>query len=172
MEGGGGREREVRDVLVLALGVGRLGRELVDALADAVELLGLCLLGLEARLDRRELVVDLCDGLLALLDLGLGHLVLLVARELALERVQLDLELELCALEPVDVLGRRLARDAHGRARLVDAVDGRVGEAARGEVAVGERGGGDERRVEDGDAVVNLRGEQRVSFGVPSRERA
>ena len=39
---------------------------------------------------------------------------------------------------------------------LVDEVDGLVGQLAAGDVAVGERGGGDERGVGDGDLVVRL----------------
>ena len=42
------------------------------------------------------------------------------------------------------------------RRRLVDEVDGLVGQEAAGDVAVGQHGGGDERGVLDADAVVDL----------------
>lgn len=145
-----------RGEVVPALGVGGLGGELVDALADLIELVRLGLLRLEARLDRLELVVDARNSLLRLLDLGLRDFVLFVAREFALESVKLDLELELGALESVDLLGLRLARNANGGARLVDTVDGGIGKLAAGEVAVGEGRGGNQGRVENGDAVVDL----------------
>jgi hypothetical protein len=52
----------------------------------------------------------------------------------------------------------QLAHDLHLEARrgLVDQVDGLVGQEAVGDVAVRERGGRDERRVLDADAVVDL----------------
>ena len=48
------------------------------------------------------------------------------------------------------------ALDAQTGARLIDEVDGLVGEVPVGDVAVGEIGGGDERLVGDGDPVVRL----------------
>ena len=87
--------------------------------------------------------------------------------ELALERLahalglvrhrrELDLELAHAPVGLVELDGRRVDLHAQPRRRLVDEVDRLVGEEAVGDVAVGEHGRGDERRVADLDAVVRL----------------
>ena len=53
-------------------------------------------------------------------------------------------------------VGMRVDLDAQPRGRLVDQVDGLVGQEAVGDVAVRERGRGHERRVLDAHAVVHL----------------
>ena len=68
----------------------------------------------------------------------------------------LDLELLDPALDLVD-LGRDGGElDGDARGGLVDEVDRLVGEEAVGDVAVAQRGGGDQRGVGDRDAVVRL----------------
>src|SRR5690606_16026038 len=76
--------------------------------------------------------------------------VLLLAQGLAL-----DLELDQAPLLAVHLL--RLGVDLHAdaRSRLVHQVDGLVGQLAVADVAVRERGRGDDRRVGDLDAVVH-----------------
>jgi hypothetical protein len=86
----------------------------------------------------------------ALEPLAAGVVVLLVQREL-LHPHPVDGALQLVDLD-------RLAVDLHPqpRRRLVDEVDGLVGQEARGDVPVGQRGGGDQRGVADVDLVVRL----------------
>ena len=77
-------------------------------------------------------------------------------RVVLLKGFPLDLGLEDAALDLVDL--RRHGVDFHLelRGRLVDQVDGLVGEEAVGDVAVGQRRGRDERRVGDLHAVMDL----------------
>src|SRR5262249_24308482 len=72
------------------------------------------------------------------------------------QRRALDLEGGDAPLQVVD--GRRRGFDLHlePRRRLVDEVDGLVGELAAADVALGQARRGDERRVADADAVVDL----------------
>ena len=72
------------------------------------------------------------------------------------QRHPLDLELADAPLDDVDLGGQRVDLDAQLGGRLVDEVDGLVGQEAAGEVAVGQHGGGDERGVLDAHAVVHL----------------
>lgn len=130
-----------------SLGVEDLGLERVDPLANVVDLVAARLLGLDRRrrrrdcqpmerrctevegrrrthlvlgLHRRELVLEILQVLLGRLGALLGGGVLL-----ALERVDLNLELKLLALEVVELLGPRLARDLDRARGLVDEVYGR-----------------------------------------------
>ncbi len=72
------------------------------------------------------------------------------------QRPFFDLELEGAALELVDLGRHRVDLDAQPRGRLVDQVDGLVGQEAVGDVAVGERGGRHQSGVGDANAVVDL----------------
>jgi hypothetical protein len=69
--------------------------------------------------------------------------------------VDLDPDLELLALEVVERLGPRLARNLDAARRLVNEVDRAVGQPSLREVLLGELGGKDERAVKDSDAVVD-----------------
>ncbi|CAB4700066.1 unannotated protein [freshwater metagenome] len=79
-----------------------------------------------------------------------GGVALLLEREL-LHLESLDLPTEL-----VDLLGGGLDLHPQPGRCLVDQVDRLVGQVATGDVAVGERGGRDQRGVGDPDAVVGL----------------
>ena len=68
----------------------------------------------------------------------------------------LDLQLAHAPLDDVDLGGHGVDLDAQLAGRLVDQVDGLVGQEAAGEVAVGQHAGRDEGRVLDADAVVDL----------------
>ena len=72
------------------------------------------------------------------------------------ERELLHLQPVDLAAEHVDLLGRGLVLDPQARRRLVDQVDRLVGQLAAGDVAVGQRGGRDQRGVGDAHAVVGL----------------
>ena len=82
--------------------------------------------------------------------LGRGRVGLLGQRHL------LDLELAHAAGDDVELGRHRVDLDAQAAGRLVDEVDGLVGEEAAGHVAVREHGRRDERRVLDAHAVVDL----------------
>ena len=75
---------------------------------------------------------------------------------LLVERHLLDLELEDAALDDVDLGRQRVDLDAQLRRRLVHEVDRLVGQEPARDVAVGQHGGADERRVLDPHAVVHL----------------
>ena len=72
------------------------------------------------------------------------------------ERELLHLQPLDLAAELVDLLRRGLDLHPQPGRRLVDEVDGLVGQLAAGDVAVGEGGRGHERGVGDPDAVVGL----------------
>ena len=125
---------------------------------------------------------DTLDGVLLALPLLLhrrGPLPELL--ELPLERVaalaggvalvlaqggELDLQLHDASIDLVDLGRQRVDLDADLRGRLVDQVDRLVGQEAVGDVAVRERGGGDQGAVLDRDFVVHL-----VAFLEPSQDR-
>ena len=71
-------------------------------------------------------------------------------------RLALDAQLDQAPLEPVHRLGLGVDLHLDARRRLVDQVDRLVGQEAVGDVAVRELGRGDDRRVGDLDAVVQL----------------
>ena len=81
----------------------------------------------------------------------LAHLLRLLAH-----RGELDLELAHGPVGLVELERRAVDLHLQPRRRLVDEVDRLVGQLPVGDVAVGEHGGGDERRVADPDAVVRL----------------
>ncbi len=132
--------------------------ELSLELTDPVEA---GLLGLPAGVETRELLAAVGDLLaeprqpLARGVVGL----LLQVQLLHLEAVDLAAEL-------VDLDGRGVDLHAQPRRRLVDEVDGLVGELAAGDVAVGQRGRGHEGRVGDRDLVVRL-----VALLEPTQDR-
>jgi hypothetical protein len=148
----GGRE------VVRALGGLGFGFEVIDALLDVLDLVRARLLGVVGGPERGELLVNgaelLAGGLEAIFGLLIGAELLVLG--LALEGGDLDLELEALALELVNGLGLRVAIEADARSGLVKGVDGRVGQTASREVAVGELAGGDDGRVGDGDGVEEL----------------
>ena len=91
-----------------------------------------------------DLVLDEAEALLRGLVLLLLH------------RLALDLELDDAAVEAVHHLGLGVDLHLDARGRLVDEVDRLVGQEAVGDVAVRELGRGDDRRVGDVHAVVDL----------------
>ena len=95
----------------------------------------------------------------ALQALGRGVVGLLLQRHL------LDLELADAPDHLVQLGGQRIDLDAQLAGRLVDQVDGLVGQEAPGDVAVGEDGGGDQRSILDAHAVVHL-----VAFRQPAQD--
>ena len=72
------------------------------------------------------------------------------------QRLALDLELDAAALELVELDRHRVDLHAQPRGRLVDEVDRLVGQEAIGDVAIGQRRRGDERRIGDAHAVMDL----------------
>ena len=74
---------------------------------------------------------------------------------LLLERLALHLELDDSPVETVELLGLRVDLHADARGRLVDQVDGLVGQLAVGDVAVRERGRGDDGGIGDLDLVMD-----------------
>ena len=124
-----------------------LHAELVDPLRDLLDAVERLLL---VRPARGELGVPfLRFGELAL-D-GLAHLL-----RLLLHRGQLDLVLAHASIGLVELDRARVDLHAQARRGLVDEVDRLVGEKAVGDVAIGEHGRGDERRVADAHTVVRL----------------
>jgi hypothetical protein len=91
------------------------------------------------------------------LQLFVEHLEALLRRIVALllERLALHLELDDAAVETIQLLGLRVDLHADPRRRLVDQVDGLVGQLPVGDVAVRQRRGRDDRRVGDLDLVVH-----------------
>ena len=144
----------------------------------ALRTLGLTVSLLETLLDRANGL----DGLLLALPVRL-HLVRLLAQVgklaldggaargarvvlLLLQRLQLDLELLDAPLDLVDLGRHRVDLDTQPRGRLVDQVDRLVGEEAVGDVALRQRGCGDDRRVLDAHPVVHL-----VTLLEPAQDR-
>ena len=131
----------------MPLGPVRLHAQLVDLAGDLLHAVEDVLL---VRPPPRELVAP-C--------LRLGELLLerLAGRgRLLRHRRELDLELHDPPLGLVELDGRRVDLHPEARRALVDEVDRLVGQEAIGDVAVGEDGRGDERRVADPHAVVRL----------------
>ena len=109
------------------------------------------LLGLPALLHRAGALLDLAQLALERLEAGLRRVVLLLAQRLAL-----DLELDPAALELVELDRHRIDLHPQPAGRLVDQVDRLVGQEPVGDVAVGQGGRGDQGRIGDPDAVVDL----------------
>ena len=92
----------------------------------------------------RELLVEPCQSLP-------GRGVRLLA-----QRFPLDLQLHDAALNFVQLDGQRVDLGPQRRGGFVDEIDGLVGQEAVADVAVGQHGRGDQGRILDPDAVVNL----------------
>ena len=99
--------------VVGALGDLGFGLERLDALAQGLNLVAAGLAGVEARDQRLELVVEGAQ-------LGLGDLGARLSRGVLglAEGLELDLDLDLAALQAVDGLGLRVAGDRDGRGGL------------------------------------------------------
>ena len=138
-------------VVALALEPVGLGAQVVEARLEVADPVEPGLLGLPARGEGRELLGLLGEVGAQLLEPLDRRLVLLLG------------EVQLLHAEPVDrpaqdVDLHRAGVDLHaepGR-RLVDEVDGLVGQLATGDVAVGQAGGGHQCGVLDLDLVVRL----------------
>ena len=137
-------------VVQLALGALELGARVVEPLEHVAVALGLLLLALPLRAHAGRLLAQVGELALDLLAPLGGGVVLLDRRRCSISSCVH------AALDLVDLRrdGGLLDRDARGG--LVDEVDRLVGQEAVGDVAVRERGGGDQRRVGDRDAVVGL----------------
>ena len=109
------------------------------------------LLLLPAALERRGALGDVRELALERLEPGPRRVVLLLAQRLAL-----DLQLDAASLQLVELDGHRVHLHAQPAGRLVDEVDGLVGQEAVGDVAVGQDRGRDQRGVGDAHAVVHL----------------
>ncbi len=122
--------------------------ELLLEVADGVDRL---LLGLPVLLHRRPLDVELGELVVEGVETLPGRGVALL-----LERHLFDLELQDPALDDVDLGRHRIDLDPQLGCRLVDEVDRLVGQEPVGEVAVGQHGGADERRILDPHTVMDL----------------
>ena len=109
------------------------------------------LLGLPALLQGARLLPDLGELALERLEPCLRGVVLLLAQGLAL-----DLQLDAAALQLVELDGHRVDLHAQPARRLVDEVDRLVRQEASADVAVRQHGRGDERRILDPHAVMDL----------------
>ncbi len=152
---------ELGDLAVLELGhtpeIGRapclleLGARALDLFFDLRLALHQRLLGLPDLLEVRVLLVELRD-----LRFEVGKAALRRVVRLLLQCLALDLELDQPPLEPVHLLGLRVDFHADARRRLVDQVDGLVGQLPVADVTVRERRGRDDGRVRDLDLVMHL----------------
>ena len=128
-----------------------LAAGLVELLLQALHGGQLLLLGAPLGSEIGRLAIQLGDLLLDLLEPILGGGV-----RFLLQRLALDLELDDAPVELVELLGLGLRLDAQAAGRLVNQVDGLVGQEAIGDVAVGESGRGDDGAVGDAHAMVDL----------------
>ena len=126
-----------------ALGV-QLGAQVADLVVAGLLRIPAGLEAAQLLASVRELVLQLLQALLAGWILGLLelHLLHLVARDLALQFV--------------DLLRGGVELHAQVRGRLIDQIDGLVGQLTAGNIAVRERRGGDQRVVADRHLVVRL----------------
>ena len=138
-------------VLVVELGVLDVGVELFELGLEVLDLVHAVLLAVPARLHLVELILEVGQLLAQLRETVLAELVVLL-----LQRHLLDLQLHDLAADVVHLGGHRVDLGADEGAGLVDEVNGLVGEETVGDVAVGERSGGDERAVVDAHAVEHL----------------
>ena len=138
-------------VVALALRLGERVARGVELFLELGGLAKLVLLGLPAGGQR--------VGLLLQFRKLAGELLEAILRScvgLLLQRLLLDLELHDAPVELVQLLG--LGVDLHPLAgrRFVDKVDRLVRQEAVGDVAIGQRRRGDDRRIGDADAVMGL----------------
>ena len=137
--------------IVIALGLGDFPADVLDLLAQLLHLADAVLLVLPTRLHRVELFAHVGELLLQNSQAFAGEGVVLL-----LEGSLLDLMLHDAAADVVELLGHGVHLRANGGAGLVDEVDGLVRQEAVGDIAVGERRGGDQRLILDFDAVEDL----------------
>ena len=154
---------ELRGALEVGIALGSLGLEprLLELLLELGDALDRLLLALPLRLHRIRALAQLGEvplDRLAALDRGRVGLLA--------QRGELDLELHHAAVDLVDLGRQRVDLDPQPRSRLVDQVDRLVGQEAVGDVAIRERGGGDQRGVLDAHAVVHL-----VALLQPAQDR-
>ncbi len=138
-------------VLIVALGLFDLGVQVVNVRLEGLDLLDAVLLGLPAGLLLVEAVLELGELLRELFEPVARELVVLF-----LEGHLLDLHLHDAAAQVVELRRHGVDLRADHGAGLVDEVDGLVRQETIGDIAVGERGRGDERVVVDAHAVVDL----------------
>ena len=149
------RQRAVLDlaharVVLAALGAFQLQPGLFDLLLDLGRALQGGLLRLPDLVQVGELALELVDVAFQVGQALPAGVVLLLLQHLAL-----DLELDQPALQAVELLGLGVDFHADPAGGLVHQVDGLVRQLAVGDVAVGQRGRGDDRRVGDLHAVVH-----------------
>src|SRR5579885_650743 len=162
--GGGGRGQallELRNPAVLQLrhaaevtgpaGGIELEARPIQFLADLRRPLQGRFLGFPDLLEIGILLLQAVQRLLQGRETPAGSLVLLL-----LQRLLLDLQLDDAPLEAIERLGLGVDLHADARGGLVDEVDRLVGQLAVGDVTVRESRRGDDRRIGDVDAVVNL----------------
>ena len=138
-------------ILIVALGLFDLGVQVVNVRLEGLDLLDAVLLGLPAGLLLVEAVLELGELLRELFEPVARELVVLF-----LEGHLLDLHLHDAAAQVVELRRHGVDLRADHGAGLVDEVDGLVRQETVGDIAVGERGRGDERVVVDAHAVVDL----------------
>ena len=137
--------------VALAVRALELAAGLVEPLDRRIAGVDRLLLGLPAGLQLRGALVEVGELGLDRVTPRLRGVVLL-----ALQRLALDLELQDPPIDLVDLDRRRLDLHLQPRGGLIDQVDRLVGEEAVGDVTLRERRRGDDRRVGDPDAVVEL----------------
>ena len=138
-------------ILIVALGLFDLGVQVVNVRLEGLDLLDAVLLGLPAGLLLVEAVLELGELLRELFEPVARELVVLF-----LEGHLLDLHLHNAAAQVVELRRHGVDLRADHGAGLIDEVDGLVRQETVGDIAVGERGRGDERVVVDAHAVVDL----------------
>ncbi|KTT88433.1 hypothetical protein NS44R_15115, partial [Mammaliicoccus sciuri] len=132
----------------------RIGQLDAERIEFALQLLGvgeLVLLRAPARRQRRRPLLEPGELLLQRLQTALRAGVVLL-----LQRLLLDLEPDDVAVERVEFFGLGIDLHLQPCRGLVHQIDGLVGQEAVGDVAVRQRGGGDQRRVSNADAVMLL----------------
>lgn len=137
--------------VAVALGAFGLAVQLVEALLQLTDAVEALLLLLPAGVEAAQLLLLVGEVAAELLQAlpGAGVGLVLEGQLLHVEAVDGPLEL-------VDLDRRGVDLHAQPGGRLVDQVDGLVGEEAGGDVAVGQGRGGHQRGVRDGDLVVGL----------------
>ena len=134
-----------------ALGFLQLGLRFLNLRGDDAGGVDGGLLVLPLGLELGGLFLEVGELLLDFLEAILGGVVLLL-----LHRVLLDFELEDLSFELIDLGRHGIEFHAQARGGFIHEIDGFVGQEAIRDVAMRERGGGDERGVLDADAVVDF----------------
>ena len=138
-------------VVALALRLGERVARGVELFLELGGLAELVLLGLPAGGQRVGLLLQVRKLAGELLEAILRGCV-----GLLLQRLLLDLELHDAPVELVQLLGLRVDLHPLAGRRFVDQVDRLVRQEAVGDVAIGQRRRGDDRRIGDADAVMGL----------------